>query len=579
MGIQRRIVFVGNVELPTVLHLVDMKNLASLLAILLAFIHSAHAGEDLHFRLIHTNDLHSHFEGSWVAKKDGGAKRMGHYSRLLWEISELKKEAQARGEVTLTLDAGDFYAGTVFHALGPSRETEEFPEWEFFKRSGHDAVTLGNHEFDPGNRGVETMFKKVQGGPVIVSTNLVLPNQKFSLDKVRSHFIKEIKYRNETLKVGILGLLGPDGCLVSRGTREKIKFLGFDDDSSKERWGELIDRLQEEIRLVQKETDLVILVMHAGNPEDQKLAEALKGVDLIVAGHTHQVYGHEVNGVPIVQAGQFGAQLGVLDIAYNKKEKKLKIINPISSRIKEIESEGQRDNSFDERISYFKKLAQKKLGAHTPSLDEVVITPKKNYPQSRTIGNPLGVIVTSALRDAISHAGGPRVDAYFTSMGLIRAGLFRDIPHTYADIFEMLSVGFDQKGSPGSEVVVFKLEPRDFKRVIEFMEIYSRFSRSFSPAFSDSVEYKIRAWGIPFLNRIYDVKVNGVAIEEMKEPLIVATNMFVATNVDLVEKKTYGLLKIVARDMQGEPTGPVPANLPKEFELLASELRRLNGKL
>src|SRR5690606_4051961 len=138
-------------------------------------------------------------------------------------------------------------------------------------KAGYDAVILGNHEFDPGNVGVKTMFSKVSNGPALVSTNILLPDNADFLNKVVSYTSKEISYKDNKIKVGVLGILGPDGCLVSRGTREQVKFIGFDDTNSKARWDDLIDHLQKQIDILKKDHQVIILVMHAGNPEDEKL--------------------------------------------------------------------------------------------------------------------------------------------------------------------------------------------------------------------------------------------------------------------------------------------------------------------
>ncbi|HEX3234340.1 MAG TPA: 5'-nucleotidase C-terminal domain-containing protein [Gemmatimonadales bacterium] len=69
---------------------------------------------------------------------------------------------------------------------------------------------------------------------------------------------------------------------------------------------------------------LTILLAHAGGACDSvicsgeivRLADELrgKGVDLIVAGHTHQVWTSRVSGIPILEAGSRGAAVGVADL-------------------------------------------------------------------------------------------------------------------------------------------------------------------------------------------------------------------------------------------------------------------------
>lgn len=103
------------------------------------------------FELISTNDLHSSFEGSgpdasFTAAKDDDPTT-GHYARLCQLIRDRRRSAQQRGEPALTVDAGDWFGGTLFHVVGPSNKSIHVPELEFFNECEFDATTLGNHDF------------------------------------------------------------------------------------------------------------------------------------------------------------------------------------------------------------------------------------------------------------------------------------------------------------------------------------------------------------------------------------------------------------------------------------------------
>ena len=524
---------------------------------------------EVRFRLLHTNDLHSHFDGAWKRDEQGAVKRMGGYARLIHEINTYRTNASSVGEQTLTVDAGDFFAGTVYHALGPWAETDVFPEWEYFSAAGYDVVTLGNHEFDPGNRGTMTMFAKRQGGPALVSSNILLTDDRI-IQNVLPYASKKIHYKNQEINVAIMGVLGPNGCLVSRTTRESVKFVGFNDANASEEWDDLLELLQKQINEIKKSHQVIILVMHAGNPEDEKFAKHLKDIDLIIAGHTHRRYGEYVNGVPISQTGSFGAGLGTLELKYDFTSDQLSVINPTSTWTVPIHNDGEANQEFIKRKALFKTLVNKRFGFDT---DEYVFTPERDYIHSRELKNELGQFVTTNIRNILNQKYQQQVDAYFTSIGLVRSSFFKGISYSAADIFEMLSVGFDENLGPGPKTTIFKLSPDDVETVIEFMELYSRFSSTFAPAFSDSVKYEIRKYGIPFINRIYNITLHGKPLEEYERPIIVGTNMFVAANVDLVPQKTYGLISISPMNLAGKVSSPQVSNLPKEYELLIEALK------
>ena len=532
------------------------------------------SAQEVKFKLIHTNDLHSHFEGTWHRNSDGTLERRGHYARLLWEINRLKNEASENSMDTLTVDAGDFFAGTIFHTLGPMPDVSIFPEWDFFKAANYDAVILGNHEFDPGNVGVKTMFAKTDGGPALVSSNIILKDRTL-LPMVKTHAIKKIKFEQHEISVAILGILGPNGCLVSRNTRQAVHFAGFNDENSKEQWSQLTQLLNQQIKSLKKTNDIIILVMHAGSPEDEKLAKALDDVDFIVAGHTHKTYGHIVHGVPISQVGSFGRNLGSIDLSYDIKEKKLNVLNSPDSWSIPIFTDGEKDAEFAKRINAYKKIIKEKYKNKLPDLDQVVFTPKKDYIHAREHNNELGTFITTSLMKEIKEIHQKPLGIYFTSMGLIRSSVYKDIPYSVADLFEFLSVGFDENGEAGSKTSIFKLSPKDLVKVIQFLELYGHFSSSFAPAFSNSLSFNVRKYGIPFINRIHNIKIHGIPLDDYKRDIVVATTMLVASNIDLISDKTYGLVKIKTLTLDGKPSLPIASDLPKEVELFISSLTRL----
>ena len=84
-------------------------------------------------------------------------------------------------------------------------------------------------------------------------------------------------------------------------------------------------------------------------------------------------------------------------------------------------------------------------------------------------------------------------------------------------------------------MVSFYLTPKEVKSVISFMEISRVISTSFSPAISPNFSFKIRKWGIPFINRIYDLKLNGTPFSDISRPIKIATNRYVVDNISTVK--------------------------------------------
>jgi len=85
---------------------------------------------------------------------------------------------------------------------------------------------------------------------------------------------------------------------------------------------------------LRSKADIIILISHSGEETDRQIAAAVPDIDVIIGGHSHtrlasgdfvwrsdQLKPHEVNGTVIVQAYQWGGELGRLDLLFDKDEK------------------------------------------------------------------------------------------------------------------------------------------------------------------------------------------------------------------------------------------------------------------
>ena len=558
----------------------------SLLSILIIFNIENTFSAEINFTIFHTNDLHSHLDGVAVPAPSGYERR-GGFARLSTLISQIRAEKNKKGEIIMGVDAGDFFAGTIFSGLALSAD-KDFPELQFFLENKFDVVTLGNHEFDAHNKGLEIMLNKASkyyGTIPLISTNLHLKAnsrlQKFvgSEKLIRPFLVKEFTGKNGTLKVAFLGILGPDGCLVSRPTREDVGFVGFDDSDSDEEMDKLADLLNNQISALKnsKKADIIVLSMHGGGKESIELAKKLKGLDVLIAGHTHKVEFAQVNNVIINQTGSYGEHLGLLEMSYDTATKKVKLLNPERSHVIKVTSDIKPNPKWEKRVQQWRKRAFTLMGHKKEKPEDVIFTPKKDYIRSHAIPNPMGKLVTdSIIKELNSDVLFDSIDVYMTSMGLVRTSLYKGVPYTRAELFEAVSIGFDQQFRPGIEIVSFYLSAKDLERILNFMELYSHISTSFSPAISSTVDFKIRKWGIPFFNRIYDIKLNGVELKKVDRLVKIATNRYVVNNIDTVRKITRGWIEIVPKNDRGEPLKDLPTH-GKEYQHLTEHLRKNNS--
>lgn len=527
------------------------------------------------FTIYHTNDLHSHLEGVKVKDAKEGVVQRGGFDRLKSAIDSIK--AKKKNEIVIGVDAGDFFAGTIFSAIAPS-SLNEFPEFQFFIDNNFDVVTLGNHEFDARNIGLEKMLTKastMKAQTHLVASNIIINNSQSTLNKfignnslIKDVLIKDFSIGEDKLRVAFLGLLGPDACLVSQGTRGDVSFIGFNDKKSKIDIKALVNFFNSKIEQVKKDSkvDVVIISMHGGGEEAEEIVRQLKGVNIVIAGHTHQIERKIIDGKILSQTGDYGQNLGVLELNFDTDTKQVRLENNNSSALVRIDNTIPSDSVWKKKIARWKELSMAKLGIASANQDDVVFVAERDFIRESKIQNELGVMLSSRLLEELNNEG-VNADFYFTSMGLIRDSIRKDIPYTRSDIFEIVGIGFDESLVPGINTVSFYLTVKEVKSIVNFMELYSHISKNFAPVFSKNLSFGINKYGIPFINRIKDLKLNGKSIDDENRLIKVATNKFIIDNLATVEKASHGLVKIDPKNERGESIRTYP-KYKKEYELL-----------
>ena len=234
--------------------------------------------------VLHTNDHHGH---PLKFFNHPGPNAAGLAARATL-VAGVKKAHQN----VLVLDAGDINTGRPESNLFKGE-----PDILGYNAIGYDALSLGNHEFD---NGLEVLLEQAGRARFpFLSANVY---RKQGPWPVKPYTIKAMK----GFRVAVLGLTTSElGKVAKKSVLDEV--VVEDEVVAAKRW----------VPLLRKRADVVIVLCHMGIFEEEnlgskRLAREVPGIDLIVDGHTHTKLEAplSVNGVPIVQAWNWGLEVG-----------------------------------------------------------------------------------------------------------------------------------------------------------------------------------------------------------------------------------------------------------------------------
>lgn len=262
--------------------------------------------ESFNLTVLHTNDVHSHFVefnafGGRCAEKLAKEKKcFGGFARQVTKV----KEVRSNRDNVLFLNGGDFYQGTVWYTLH---------RWQIVadlvNKLSIDVMSLGNHEFDDGLKGLFPFLENLK--PKVVVCNINSSKVPRFSEYVRPSVIVEVGGE----RIGVIGYLTPETKFLSSAGE-----LEFEDEV------ECIKR--EANRLATEEgLRIIMAVGHSGFAVDQDIAREVPEIDIVVGGHTNTfLYTGDPPSVeepqgpyPFVVTREDGSQaLVVQDFAFGK---------------------------------------------------------------------------------------------------------------------------------------------------------------------------------------------------------------------------------------------------------------------
>ncbi|AYN49303.1 Mannosylglucosyl-3-phosphoglycerate phosphatase [Lactobacillus johnsonii] len=237
-------------------------------------------------RIIHTNDLHSHFE------------QFPKIKRYLHQAQNDKSVDQ-----TFTFDAGDFMDRS--HPL--SDATEGQANIKLMNEFNYDAITIGNNEGISNSHAVLEKLFDHANFPVVLAN---LREEDESMPKWCTPYkIFETKKKTRIAVVGLTAAYpmtyGPN--------HWHVKLIS--------------DTLDKLLPKIKGQYDMLIIVSHIGLRVDRYIAHHYPEVDLIVGGHSHDYLakGEKVNNTWITQTGKWGQHIGDISVELNDEHQVLSI--------------------------------------------------------------------------------------------------------------------------------------------------------------------------------------------------------------------------------------------------------------
>lgn len=234
--------------------------------------------EPVTLTLLHTNDFHSQFDPMEPPQEpsQGGA------ARIKTVIDSIRSEKEAAGAPVLLLNGGDNFQGTMFYNAWKGSA-----EVMFLNQLHFDAITLGNHEYDSGPLELARAFS---GEPAVIAGRtypteakkfLVLASNTDASKEpaLDQHLVKHAIIEKNGQRFGLVGATTVD-TKNSSAPGENVNFLDY------------VASVQKEVDALRAQgINRIILMSHCGSDEDIKHIAAMTGIDIIVAGHDHALFG------------------------------------------------------------------------------------------------------------------------------------------------------------------------------------------------------------------------------------------------------------------------------------------------
>jgi 5'-nucleotidase/UDP-sugar diphosphatase len=267
------------------------------------------AAQPVSLTILHTNDTHGHLlpfsypDSAASGRELHGLrtyKDLGGIARRATLVKRLRQRLEARQVPVWLADVGDYSDGTPF-----SIEYHGEADVAAMNAVGYDLGTLGNHELN----NTAAQLRQLIGMAKYQLLCANVTDRATSKPLVLPYVVRKVG----PVRVAVFGLLTKEAATYPAG---KEAFDVTDE----------IPAAKQAVAALRSKADIIVLLSHAGENMDERIAAEVPEIDVIVGGHSHSrlpsgefvwrsddLVASSVNGTVIVQAHQWGGEVGRLD--------------------------------------------------------------------------------------------------------------------------------------------------------------------------------------------------------------------------------------------------------------------------
>lgn len=420
--------------------------------------------------LLHTNDLHSHFQPM---------------PRIATCLRTHRAAWEQQGEYVLTLDIGDHIDRMNIKSEASFGKTNV----GVMNRSGYQYATIGNNE------GITLPKEKLDALYEEAAFTVIVGNLVDAASGSRpSWAVPYAIHEWHDLRVALLAMTIP--------FIPSYQSMGWD-------VREPLSLIREQVAALRSSVDVIVLLSHLGYQADCRLASQVDGLDVILGAHTHHVlpHGERVGGTLIAQTGRFGQYVGHVRLVWDRQAKQVAHVT--------AELFSTDDYVPDEALTAF---LQKEQEAAESVLSLPVATLERDLDIGWTEETPFGSFLAASIRKwtgaEVGLANGGLLLADLKKGTLSFADLLRSVPHPINPCAVTLS------GEQLMQVLEQAIQPEIVSKELRGCGFRGRIEGWMGV---DGLRIRYRAKGKP---QLLEVEVNGQPLAADREYRVGTVDMF-----------------------------------------------------